>query len=755
MAALSDEELQAKTPEFKQRLADGETLDDLLPEAFAAMCEADKRVLGMFPFDVQIMGGIVLHRGELAEMCTGEGKTLVATLPLYLNALSGESAILVTTNDYLARRDAEEMGPAYEFMGLSVAAGVPENPEESFEGEEKKAIYACDIVYTTHGTLGFDYLFNNLVKDASERFLRELSFIIIDEADAVLLDSAQTPLVISGAPRVQSNLYAQADFFVSTLREGEDYELEDHKVWFTHEGSAYAEEYFNIPNFYAKEYFEINRHVTLALRAHTLFKKGEEYVVSEEGEIILLDRSSGRKMPGVKLRGGQHQALEEKEKLHLTNDNRSVASVTYQNFFRLFKKMSGMSGTIYDARRELWDVYQLKVVPIPTNNPIARIDMKDNFYQRRSEQLEAAMNEVERLHESGRPVLVVATTIAETEEISQLLIHRGVPHNVLNANNAYWEASIIKEAGQLNAVTVATSMAGRGTDIKLPAQVRELGGLAVIGIGRLENIRLERQARGRAGRQGDPGSSLFFVCLEDELVKSNARHEYKHFIEGSWWMPTWMRKHIINTAQRAGEDVSANSRNQSMEYDQVMRSQRHLIYDARNRLLDGEDLSRKQIHAMVEKDLKEFYDTTEDLTLGQLRSYLLYNISYRANQEIRNLPLGNYEQVSEHVHNLVSAALEHQEDKLGTELLYRQFIRTAALQAVDDAWVDQVDYLQQLQSAVSGRSTAQRNVIYEYQDEALIAFKRMEKDITRNIVRNILLSVVGVTDLGQLDITYP
>ncbi|WP_406544066.1 DEAD/DEAH box helicase, partial [Pseudobutyrivibrio sp.] len=357
MAALTDEQLQAKTKEFKQKLADGKTLDDIMPEAFAAMCEADLRVLKMYPFDVQIMAGIALHKGYLAEMNTGEGKTLTATLPMYLNGLEGKGAILVTNNEYLALRDAEEMGPAYEFMGLTIAAGVKRDESEKFENDEKKEIYACDIVYTTHSALGFDYLINNLVKSAKERFLRDFNYIIIDEADSVLLDSASTPLVISGAPRVQSNLYETADFFIRTLKEDEDYEVEEKNVWFTEKGLEYAESYFGIDNIFAPEYFEIYRHLVLALRAHMIIEKGTEYMISESGEVALIDASSGRMLKGVKLRGGQHQAIECKEQVEITQENRSMASITYQNFFSMFPKMSGMSGTIYDAKDELYDVY--------------------------------------------------------------------------------------------------------------------------------------------------------------------------------------------------------------------------------------------------------------------------------------------------------------------------------------------------------------------------------------------------------------
>ena len=571
MAKLSDRKLAGLTREFKKRLNGGESLDDILPEAFAAICEADRRVLGMFPFDVQVLGAIALHQGYMAEMNTGEGKTLAATMPLYLNALSGKSAILVTTNEYLALRDAREMGRVYEFMGLSVAAGVPEKSGDNFKNDEKKKIYESDIVYTTHGVLGFDYLLNNLVSTASDRFLREFCYVIIDEADSVLLDGAQTPLVIAGSPRVQSNLYEMADFFVTTLTEGRDYEKEDNAVWLTEEGIAYAERFFQIDNFYGDAYFEINRHVILSLRAHKLFERQKEYIVSDSNELCLLDSGSGRLMSGVKLRGGQHQALEAKEKLEISQENRSVASITFQNFFLLFPKLAGMSGTISDAEEELLAVYHTRVVVIPPNRPLRRVDLDDFYFRDAKKQFAAAIGMVRLLHAKGQPVLVVASSIEETELVSERLLRARVSHNVLNANNAAWEAEIIKEAGQKKAVTVATSMAGRGTDIKLGKGVQELGGLAVIGIGRMANVRLERQARGRAGRQGDPGISRFFVSLEDQVVRNTGSAKLEKYIDGSRRIGKRRLRRVINGAQRTGEESAVMSRRQAMNY----RSEEH------------------------------------------------------------------------------------------------------------------------------------------------------------------------------------
>lgn len=755
MAQLSDAELSNLTLVFKNRLAQGETLDDILPEAFAAICEADNRILGMFPFDTQIMGAIALHKGYLAEMNTGEGKTLVATMPLYLNALTGKSTILVTTNEYLVLRDAEEMGKVYQFMGLTVAAGAKEKVEEKFTNDEKREVYGADIVYTTHGALGFDYLLNNLVTSAKDRFLREFYYVIIDEADSVLLDAAQTPLVISGSPRVQSNLYELADFFVTTLKEDVDYETEDKKVWLTDAGIKYAETFFQIDNFYSSKYFEINRHVTLALRAHVIFKIEKDYMVTNKGEMELIDGGSGRMMPGVKLRGGQHQALEIKEKLVVSQENRSVASITYQNLFLLFPKMSGMSGTISDAVDELRDVYKEKVVVIPTNRPLKRRDLRDQYYKDQEMQFQEAIKRAVELHETGQPVLIVVTTIGETEYVSKALLEQKIPHNVLNANNAFWEADMIKEAGQMNAVTVATSMAGRGTDIKLGEGVRELGGLAVIGIGRMVNIRQERQARGRAGRQGDPGLSQFYVSLQDEVVRSTNPKYIDKYVERNHYIRKRKLKRIINKSQRIGEEYAVLSRKQAMDYDQVMQFQRKLIYDTRNDLLDGEIIDKEQIMSITRQNIRQFLRKEKKLFVRELNRYILDNISYQLDEAATHVPLRNLAALEQYLMERASESYEEQQRKIGSQKYMYEFTRIAMLNSIDEAWVEQVDYLQQLASAVSGRSSAQRNPVFEYQKDALDAFQKMETAILRGITRNVLLSNVYIDDERKLHIILP
>lgn len=755
MAGLSDEELPRLTGEFKKRLSEGESLDDILPEAFAAICEADHRILGMAPYDVQVLGGIALHQGYLAEMSTGEGKTLVATMPLYLNALTGKSTILVTANDYLALRDAQEMGQVYRFMGLTVAAGVPENAKQSFTNQEKKKIYSADIVYTTHSVLGFDYLLNNLVTTAKDRFLREFYYVVIDEADSVLLDAAQTPLVISGAPRVQSRLYDMADFFVTTLVEDEDYLQEENKVWFTEKGIKYAETFFQIDNFYSEEFFEINRHVILALRAHVLFQNGKDYMVSNEGSVVLLDGGSGRMLLGVKLRGGQHQAIEVKEKLRASQETRSMAAITFQNLFLLFPKMAGMSGTMADAPEELRSVYGARVLVVPPNRPQKRKDLPDRCFRDAKQQFEAAMAAVLEIHDTGRPVLIVVSTIGDSERMSEALMKEKIPHNVLNANNASWEAEIIKEAGQWKAVTVATAMAGRGTDIKLGPGVEELGGLAVIGIGRMGSVRPERQARGRAGRQGDAGTSQFFVSLQDDVVVENGPDNLDKYIEGRRRISKRKIKKIINKAQRSGEENSIASRKQSVDYDKVIRRQRDLIYATRNHLLEGGELQMEKILEIARENIRCFLNSEKCNDQNDFNRYILDNISYRLDEDITELPLNDHGCMELYLLEKIERGLERQEHILGSRERMKEFMRIAILSAVDHAWVEQVDYLHQLQSAVSGRAMAQRNILYEYQNDGFDSFRKMERTVKKNAMRNILLSDVYVDKANKLHILFP
>lgn len=745
---LSDYELKNKTLEFKERLNNGETTDDLLPEAFAVCCEADYRVLGMFPYDVQILGGIALHLCYLCEMNTGEGKTLTATMPLYLNGLTGKSTILVTANEYLAIRDAEEMGQVYKFLGLSVKAGVKRDTNEKLDNDSKKDVYDADIVYTTHGSLGFDYLLNNLVHSKEDRFMRDFYYVIIDEADSVLLDSASMPLVISGSPRVQSNLYTLTDFFVTTLVEDVHYEIEDKKVWLTNKGIEYAQRYFRIDSLYSKENFDILRHVVLALRAHFLMEKDVDYVATDEGEIVLLDKSTGRKMKGMKLRGGSHQAIEEKEHLKLSQEQRSVASITYQNLFNLFPKMSGMSGTIADGKDELLEVYHKQVVIIPPNKPLARKDLPDKYFKTSEEQFDAVIKETVKRHNTGQPVLLIASLISDTEMLSKLLVQENIEHSVLNANNAFWEAEIIKEAGQKNVVTVATSMAGRGTDIRLGSGVKELGGLCVLGIGRMNNTRDERQARGRAGRQGEPGVSIFYTSLEDDVCEILGEDFLEKYVEKGKYISKRRIKKLINKSQKIREESSVFQRKSSVDFDSVMQRQRTIMYKTRNDLLDGKSLDENYLLSICEDNIKDFVKSNKKLDSYAVHRYVLDNLSYCL-QEMDE----STKNQKDYLVQYSKMAFNNKKKSLGDR--FSEYCRLCTLRALDDGWVEEVDYLQQLQAAISGRSSAQRNLLFEYQREARISFEDMEKSIKKAMIRNILLGEVSFGKDNEMIILYP
>lgn len=745
---LSDYELKNKTLEFKERLNNGETTDDILPEAFAVCCEADYRVLGMVPYDVQILGGIALHLCYLCEMNTGEGKTLTATMPLYLNGLTGKSSILVTANEYLAIRDAEEMGQVYKFLGLSVEAGVKRDTNEKLDNDSKKDVYAADIVYTTHGSLGFDYLLNNLVQSKEDRFMRDFYYVIIDEADSVLLDSASMPLVISGSPRVQSNLYGITNFFVTTLVEDVHYEIEDKKVWLTKEGVEYVQRYFRIENLYGEENYDILRHVVLALRAHFLLEKDTDYVVTDKGEVVLLDKSTGRKMTGMKLRGGSHQAIEEKEHVELSDEQRSVASITYQNLFNLFPKMSGMSGTIKDGKDELLEVYHKQVVVIPPNKPLARIDLPDQYFKTSEEQFDAVIKETVKRHETGQPVLLIASLISDTEMLSKLLVQENIEHSVLNANNAFWEAEIIKEAGQKNVVTVATSMAGRGTDIRLGPGVKELGGLCVLGVGRMSNTRDERQARGRAGRQGEPGVSMFYVSLEDDVCEILGDDFMEKYIEKDKYISKRRIKKLVNKSQKIKEESSVFQRKNSVDYDSVMQRQKTIMYKTRNDLLDGMSLDENVLKQIYVNNINEFAKDHKKMDDKTMYRYILDNLAYR----LKELSVSSANK-KDYLKQYADMAFKDKKQVLGNR--FSEYCRLCTLKALDDGWIEEVDYLQQLQAAISGRSTAQRNLLYEYQREARLSFRDMEKSIKKAMIRNILLGEVSFGKDNEMIILYP
>lgn len=751
IAKMTDKELQGQTALFRERIAQGESLDSLLPEAFATMREADRRVLGMFPFDVQVLGGIALHQGNIAEMKTGEGKTLTATLPLYLNALSGKGAILVTTNEYLARRDAEEMGKVYEWMGLTIGIGVFEEGID-VPNSEKKAVYDSDIVYTTNSALGFDYLSENLAGSAEGKFLRPFNYVIVDEADAVLLDTAQMPLIISGSPRVQSNLYDIADQFVRTLIEDEEYVLDkdDKVVYLTEQGSHYAEEFFDIEDLYDYRYFEVNRHINLALRAHHLYEKDVDYVVMDD-EVKLLDIRSGRILEGTRLQSGIHQAIETKEAVELTQESRSMASVTYQSLFNMFPRLSGMTGTGKIAEDELIETYKLPVIVIPTNSPVQRIDYPDKIYTTLPEKLYATMAYVKELHDKGQPILLISGSVNIADIYSKLLLQEGIPHNVLTAKNVAKEAEIIKEAGRKGAVTVATSLAGRGTDIKLGEGVAELGGLAVIGTERMVNSRVDWQLRGRAGRQGDPGLSQFFVSLEDELLVQHGPQwlrryfdKHNHDQRKNYGEPlmSWRFRQAIEQAQTVSEDGAVSARNMTIQFDESLRVQRNKIYALRDSLIFSEDNLARKVRQIIESAVNDFITANPDITEAELRRYILENFTYHFKHFSTTFDVSDPEDIKKLLLDIYYQEMETKMWRLETEEKREEFYRLSILKAIDTCWIDQVDNLQQLKSFVSFRQIAQRNSVFEYYQESLDSYEKMEHDVKKLIVRNIMLSTI-------------
>ncbi|NME24088.1 accessory Sec system translocase SecA2 [Lactobacillus salivarius] len=763
MSKLSDNQLKDKTQQFKKRLKQGETLDNILPEAFAAIREADKRVLGMFPYDVQVMGGIVLHQGNIAEMKTGEGKTLTATMPMYLNALSGESIILVTTNEYLANRDCEEMSQVYNWMGLSAASAVPENADD-LKVEEKREIYNSDIVYTTNNALGFDYLIDNLASSKEEKFMPEFSYVIVDEVDAVLLDTATTSLVISGAPRVQSNMYKMTDEFVVSLEEEEDYRLDEEKknVWLTRKGIEVAQEYFRVPNLYDGKHVELVRHITLALKAHNLFEKGKDYVI-EDNKMYLLDSTEGRILENTKMQQGQQQAIEAAEGAEISDDMRSMASITYQNFFRLFKKIGGMTGTGKTANKEFIETYYMKVIQIPTNNPVIRKDYPDKIYPTLREKLMASLKLVKELHEKGQPILLTTADVELSEIYSEILLHEQIPHNLLNAHNAAKEAEIISEAGQWGSVTVATSMAGRGTDIKLGKGVKELGGLAVIGTELMPSKRTELQLRGRSGRQGDPGFSQFFVSLEDDVVIDS----------GPKWVHKYLKKHrndnpdsprelkslrfrwAMKRTQKQHDNQGYNNRKQTMDYDESSKKQRNLIYSQRDELISENGRFKFNAEKFILKYLDGYLAKHKaDFTRNELSRLIFDNLSYTYNGVPDNFPITDKAEIKKLLHQIVKQKLREKEAKLENVEEIERFYRLSVLKAIDTGWVEEVDNLQQLRSVVESRSSAQRNPVYEYHKEASKSFEKMQEYVNKLIVQNIMLSVIEIGADGKKNIYF-
>ena len=761
MESLSDQELSAKTVEFRRRLAKGETLDDLLVEAFAVVREADRRILGMFPYDVQVMGGIVIHEGNVAEMSTGEGKTLTATMPVYLNALTGKGTMVITPNAYLAKRDAEEMGEVYRFLGLTIGVPFVESGKD-FSVEEKREMYNSDIIYTTNGNLGFDYLNDNLASNKEGKFLRPFDYAIIDEIDDILLDSAQTPLIIAGAPRVQSNHYGIVNTLMTTLVEGEDfiYKEEKGEVWLTKQGAKEAESFFGIDHLYNEKNAVFARHIVYAMRAHKLYTKDKDYVI-RGNEMVLVDKGSGRLLEQTKLQGGLHQAIEAKEHVKLSPETRAMASITYQSLFKMFNKLSGMTGTGKVAEKEFRETYNMAVVRIPTNRPKQRIDYPDNLYVTLPEKVYASLEYIKD-HAKGNPLLVFVGSVEMSHLYSSLLLREGIAHNVLNAHNVAREAQIISESGQMGAVTVATSMAGRGTDIKLGKGVAELGGLIVIGTERMESQRVDLQIRGRSGRQGDPGMSKFFVSLEDDVIKkygpSWVHKKYKDYQVQDMTQPEVLKgrkyRNLVAKAQYSSDSAGRAARIHTLEYAESMNIQREMMYKERNRLIDGsrdlEDVVGEIIDAYIDQVASSNYESRE-----LLFHFIVTNISFHVKELPEDIDVTNKTEVRSFIKQIIDKELSEKKVLLEQHDLYEQFLRLSLLKAIDYNWVEQVDYLQQLSMAISGQSAAQKNPIVEYYQEAYAGFETMKEQIRVDMVRNLLMGLVEVTPKGEIITHFP
>ena len=744
MEALSSGNLAAKTKEFRLRLAKGETLDDLLPEAFAVVREASRRVTGMRHFDVQLIGGVVLHRGKISEMRTGEGKTLVATLPVYLNALTGKGVHVVTVNDYLATRDSRDMGRIYEALGLTVGLITHE-----MNYSQRKQAYRCDITYGTNNEFGFDYLRDNMVTNINEMVQRELNYCIVDEVDSILIDEARTPLIISGPGEKSTELYQILAQVVANMDEGEDYTVDEkqRQVAPTEKGIAKAEKMLGIKNLYDNEHgLDFSHQIMCALKAKSLMHRDRDYVV-KDGQVIIVDEFTGRLMFGRRFSEGLHQAIEAKEGVKVERESQTLATITFQNYFRMYKKLAGMTGTAKTEEQEFEKIYGLSVVVVPTNKPMIREDAPDVIYKTRIAKYKAAVNEIVACNEKGQPVLVGTTSIAQSEELSAMLKRRGIPHNVLNAKYHEKEAEIIAKAGQFGAVTIATNMAGRGTDIVLGEGVPELGGLHIIGTERHESRRIDNQLRGRCARQGDPGSSKFFLSLEDDLMRlfgsdSIAGVMDKLGMEDDEPIEHSLVTKSIENAQKKVEARNFSIRKHVLEYDDVMNQQREVIYAERKQILNQEDLSGK-IHEFIEKVVERTLDMyapkevySEDWDLNALINYAEDFFAYHGQIEkdyIQNL---SREELDEYLHEVASSNYEIREQTFGHDIM-RELENLVMLKVVDNHWMEHLDAMDMLREGVGLRAYGQKDPLVEYKFEAYDMFEAMLEEIQDDVVRYI------------------
>ncbi|MCT0196875.1 preprotein translocase subunit SecA [Lactobacillus helveticus] len=754
MSKLTDEQLQAKTPEFRERIKKGESLDDLLPEAFAVAREGAKRVLGLYPFHVQILGGIALHFGNIAEMMTGEGKTLTATMPVYLNALEGKGVHVVTVNEYLSSRDEEEMGQLYKWLGLTVGLNL-----NSMSPDEKREAYNCDVTYSTNSELGFDYLRDNMVVYKEQMVQRPLNYAIIDEVDSILIDEARTPLIISGEAEQANSDYIRADRFVKTLSEDksdddvdDDEDYGDYKIdWptktisLTRTGIEKACKHFGLRNLYDVENQKLVHHIDQALRANYIMLKDIDYVV-QDSEVLIVDSFTGRVMEGRRYSDGLHQAIEAKEGVKIQEESKTQATITYQNFFRMYKKLSGMTGTAKTEEEEFREIYNMQVITIPTNRPIARKDMPDILYPTLDSKFHAVVEEIKKRHANGQPVLVGTVAIESSERLSHLLDEAGIPHAVLNAKNHAKEAQIIMNAGQRGAVTIATNMAGRGTDIKLGPGVKELGGLAVIGTERHESRRIDNQLRGRSGRQGDPGYTRFYLSLEDDLMKRFGGDRVKDFLDrlsdndDDKVIESRLITHQVESAQKRVEGNNYDIRKQTLQYDDVMRIQREIIYGERMQVIDADKSLKNVLIPMIHRTIDSQVDMftqgdRSEWRLDSLRDFISSSLTSEQVTDSIDFKTISVEDLKKKLYDIVEKNFEDKEKALGDPSQMLEFEKVVILRVVDDRWTDHIDAVDQLRQSIGLRGYGQLNPLVEYQDSGYRMFEEMISNIEFDVTR--------------------
>ena len=736
MEALSDDALREKTQEYKHRYEEGENLDSLLVEAFATSREAARRTIGEYPYKVQIMGAVAMHQGDIAEMKTGEGKTLTSTMCVYLNALSGKGVHVVTVNDYLAGRDAEWMGQIYRFLGLSV--GVNSRP---LTPSQKRDAFNCDITYTTNSELGFDYLRDNMVTDVKDRVLRGLHVAIVDEVDSILVDESRTPLIISGGAKKTANLYLQADAFAKRLK-GDDYEIDEktRQIMLSEKGVSVAERYFKIKNLYDVDHTQLVHHITQALKANYIMKNEVEYVVQDD-EIVIVDQFTGRTMPGRAYSDGLHQAIEAKEGVSIKEETSTLATITYQNFFRLYDKLAGMTGTAKTEEEEFLDIYNMRVIEIPTNRPIQRIDYPDAIFANPRLKFAALVKEVKELYEKGQPVLVGTISVETSELVHELLRKERIPHEVLNAKNHAREAEIIAKAGRPKSVTIATNMAGRGTDIKLTDESRALGGLVVLGSERHESRRIDNQLRGRSGRQGDPGYSRFYVSLKDELMIRFGGDKFEKLFEsmGDAQIESKMVTKSISQAQKRVEGYNYDVRKQLLDYDDVLRKQREIMYEQRNFVLENEDV-HGIVRDMIDRVIDSVVDANVDHTrhdesvdyAGVLQGLELLGLEEKDNLKLEEIQGKEKDDVTTYCAEKIFTLYDDKIKDIRDE--FKQFEKTIVLRNMDRNWIEHIDIMDKLRNGIHLRSYAQNNPLQAYIQEGYEMFEEMQARIAREVV---------------------